>query len=109
MNACAPARRPSFTLCSLWLAAAALLAPLAAGCGGHSAKTLAFRNALDAGDYPRAVDELNKELKVDRAQDVPPDAQGDKALLLLDRASVQQARREFELSSRDFQTADKAL
>jgi tetratricopeptide (TPR) repeat protein len=88
---------------------AALLAPLWAGCGGHSARTLAFRDALDAGDFPRAVGELNKELDVAKAQDLPAKIEGDNALLVLDRASVQQARREFDLSRRDFQAADKAL
>ncbi|HEU4539126.1 MAG TPA: hypothetical protein VFS00_33625, partial [Polyangiaceae bacterium] len=92
-----------------WLAAVALFAPLAAGCGGHAARTLAFREALDGGDFPRAVASLNKELDVDAGKDLPRDINGDNALLVLDRASVQQARREFDLSRRDFQAADKAI
>jgi hypothetical protein len=91
------------------LAVALALAPFGGGCGGHAARTHAFRGALDAGDYARAVDALNKEMEVDRPKDVPADVQGDNALLLLDRASVQQARREFDLSRRDFQVADKAV
>ncbi len=91
------------------LAAFALLAPLWAGCGGHAMRTAAFREALDAGDYPRATGALNKEMDVAADKDLPADVQGDNALLVLDRASVQQARREFDLSRRDYQAADKAL
>jgi uncharacterized protein len=96
-------------LAAAWLAVVALCAPLAAGCGGHTARTLAFREALDGGDFPRAVKSLNKELKVDTDKELPPDIKGDNALLVLDRASVQQAQREFDLSRRDFQAADKAI
>jgi uncharacterized protein len=96
-------------LAAAWLAVVALCAPLAAGCGGHTARTLAFREALDGGDFPRAVKSLNKELKVDTGKELPPDIKGDNALLVLDRASVQQAQREFDLSRRDFQAADKAI
>lgn len=109
MSARAIVRRPPAVRAPLSFALAALLAPVWAGCGGHSARTLTFRNALDAGDFPKAVAELNKEMDVGKAQDLPAKIQGDNALLVLDRASVQQARREFDLSRRDFQAADKAL
>ncbi|HEU4411871.1 MAG TPA: hypothetical protein VFS43_41910, partial [Polyangiaceae bacterium] len=109
MPARANARRPPEARPRRLAALAALFLPLWAGCGGHAAKTLAFRQALDAGDFKQAVDELNAAMDVSRAQDLPKEVQGDNALLVLDRASVQQARREFDLSRRDFQAADKAL
>ncbi len=78
-------------------------------CGGHTARTLPVRTALDEG-YPReALSVLNDEMDVKRATEIPKDLDGDNALLLLDRASVQQSLRSFRNSQRDFQAADKAI
>lgn len=96
--------------CGRVLAAAALvLSPWLVGCGGHEARTLKMRTALDAGNAKQAIVELNEELDVKDAKDLPKDIKGDNAILVLDRGSIQQGIAEFALSKRDFEAADKAI
>ena len=83
--------------------------PWLTGCGGHSARTLQMRTALDAGNARGAIHELNEELDVKDAKDLPADIKGDNAILVLDRASIQQGAGEFPLSKRDFEAADKSI
>jgi len=83
--------------------------PWLTGCGGHSARTLQMRTALDAGNAKGAIHELNEELDVKDAKDLPADIKGDNAILVLDRASIQQGASEFPLSKRDFEAADKSI
>jgi len=78
-------------------------------CGGHEAQTQRVRNALDAGQNDRAIALLNQELDVKTDGDLPGQLEGDHALLVLDRGSVQQARNAFSKSKRDFEAADKAI
>ncbi len=93
------------------LLAAALLAtvPASVGCGGHEARTLRMRTALDEGNARAAIEAVNEELDVKSDKDLPKDIQGDNALLVLDRASIQQGAAKFDLSRRDFEAADKAI
>ena len=79
------------------------------GCGGFEERTVVLRSALDAGDPRAAIAAIDKELKVDHETDLPKTIAGDDALLVLDRATVQQALTQFLLSERDFQAADKAI
>ncbi len=79
------------------------------GCGGHEARTFKMRTALDAGDAKRAIAEINDELDVKDDKDLPKDLQGDNAILVLDRGSIQQSLVRFDLSKRDFEAADKAI
>lgn len=79
------------------------------GCGGHAARTLEARSALDAGHPKRALALLNEELGVDKAAQLPSDLGGDASLLLLDRAMVLQQLDEYELASRDLGVADKQV
>jgi uncharacterized protein len=88
------------------------------GCGGHAARTREARTALDTGSPSRALTQLNTELDVDGAEQLPEDLGGDNALLLLDRAMVLQYlaslgrdgwRRHSRLSSRDLEAADKEI
>jgi hypothetical protein len=90
-------------------AAAIVAAPFLYGCGGHEARTMKARTALDHGDAKGAIAAINDELDVKDAKELPKDIKGDNALLVLDRASVQQSIVEFEGSKRDFQAADKAI
>ena len=91
------------------LAIAGAFASLLAGCSGHSERTLPVRTALDEG-YPRqAIAALNKELEVDHDGDMPKKIEGDNALLVLDRASIQQSLAQWKLAENDFQAADKAI
>ncbi len=86
-----------------------VLAVATTSCGGHAARTLEARNALDAGDPRTALALINEELGVDRAEQLPKDLSGDQAILLLDRAMVLQQLDEYKLSSRDLQVADKQI
>jgi tetratricopeptide (TPR) repeat protein len=83
--------------------------PWLAGCGGHSARTLEMRTALDAGNAKAAIHALDEELDVKDPKDLPADIKGDNAILVLDRASIQQGAGEFPLSKRDFEAADKSI
>jgi len=91
--------------CRAVVAACALLV----GCGGHEARTLKMRTALDEGAPRAAIAALNEELDVKSDDELPKDLEGDNALLVLDRASIQQSLAQFVASSRDFEAADKAI
>jgi hypothetical protein len=86
-----------------------LLVALTAGCADHASHTLRARTALDAAQPQQAVALLNKELEVERAEDVPPKIESDKVLLLLDRAMVLSELDKHQLVSRDLELADKQL
>lgn len=88
-----------------WAVAAVFLT----GCASHSEITAPVRSALDAGDPKRAIALLDKELEVATPNDLPPSVVGDQALLVLDRATIQQSLLNFPASERDFQAADKAI
>jgi hypothetical protein len=79
------------------------------GCAGHAAKTLAARNALDAGDPRGALKALNNVLEVSSEKDLPEKVGGDNALFLLDRAMVLQELNQYALSSRDLEVSDKQI
>ena len=87
---------------------AALIAGGSLGCAGHEDRTRTALAALDRGAPREAVAALDAELGVGRPEDLPK-LRGDDALLLLDRATVQQGLDRFELSARDFGAADKAI
>ena len=89
--------------------AALVLAPWLVGCGGHEARTLKMRTALDVGDAKGAIKAINEELEVDSEKQLPKDIKGDNALLVLDRGSIQQGLVRFDLSRQDFEAADKAI
>jgi tetratricopeptide (TPR) repeat protein len=72
-------------------------------------RTLKLRSALDAGLWKEAVAAVDDELSVSTPKELPADLGGDNALLILDRATVQQALARFPDSLRDFGAADKAI
>ncbi|AKU94627.1 TPR domain protein [Labilithrix luteola] len=88
---------------------ALVVSPWLIGCGGHEARTLPMRTALDAGNAKGAIQAVNEELDVKKSEDLPSDIKGDNAILVLDRGSIQQSLAEFKLSKRDFESADKAI
>lgn len=88
--------------------AAAAVALGTLGCAGHEDRTRTALDALDRGAPRVAVAALNQELGVARQEDLPA-LKGDNALLLLDRATVQQSLDRFDLSARDFGMADKSV
>lgn len=82
----------------------------ATGCSaGFSARTASMRTALDAGDTRRAIDALDKELRVDADNELPPKLIEDDALLVLDRATLQHSLAQLTNAQRDYGAADKAL
>lgn len=92
----------------LFIAIGAMLS--LAGCsGGLSERTRGMRTALDAGDPQRAIAHLNRELGVERDADQPRRLVGEQALLLLDRATIQQSVVQIANSKRDYEAADKAI
>lgn len=68
-----------------------------------------MRTALDAGNAKGAIAAIDEELDVKSPKDLPADIKGDNAILVLDRASIQQGIIEFPLSKRDFEAADKSI
>lgn len=84
------------------------LAWLLVGCAGHESRVKAALDALDAGRPDEAIAHLNEEMEVETAEQLPK-MEGDNALLLLDRATILQSTDRYEMSQRDFQTADKAI
>jgi hypothetical protein len=97
----------------------AALAPLATiavlsfsfltGCAGHEARTFGARTALDEGRPEAAIASLDHEMGVAQPNELPAKVEGDDALLVLDRASIQQSVKRWQLSTNDFQAADKAI
>jgi len=67
------------------------------------------RSALDEGEPREAIALLNHEMNVKGDADLPADLGSENALLVLDRASIQQSVAQFAHSKRDFEAADKAV
>lgn len=87
-----------------------VLSTFSAGCsGGLSDRTRGMRTALEAGDSQGAIAHLNRELHVKTALDLPRRLRGDDALLVLDRATIQQSVAQLAGSKRDYEAADKAI
>ena len=90
-------------------AALALTLSLTGCSGGLSERTREMRTALDAGDPRRALTHLNRELGVSSDAQQPRRLVGEQALLLLDRATLQQSVVQLANSKRDYEAADKAI
>jgi len=93
----------------LGFAAVGVALAFLSGCAGYTARTLPMRTALDEGDPAGAIASLDAAMKVGSPDDLPKDMQTDDALLVLDRASIQQSVAQFKRSEGDFQAADKAI
>jgi hypothetical protein len=92
------------------LALAALVATAgASSCATYSDKTEEARRALRRADYEESIEQWNEILKVRSAEKLPDKWKKNYGLVILERATVLQAMRDYELSSRDFQVADKEL
>ena len=90
---------------ALWLTVAALVL---SGCGGYATTSDTFRRSLTQGKPDSALVAVNKAMEVPRAEDLPK-SKTDTPLLLLERATILQAMGRHDLSSRDFEAADKQL
>jgi uncharacterized protein len=91
------------------LARLALACVLCVGCAGYSARTRDARDALNEGNPELALRSINKQLRVESAQELPDNIRGDQALLLLDRAAVLQQLGDHKFSARDLEVADKQI
>ncbi len=82
---------------------------LVSGCAGYAGSVKEIRSSLLAGDKARALKKANKALDVDEADELPEKIKGDKALLLLERATIKQGMEQWKTSSSDFRASDKSL
>lgn len=85
------------------------MALLCTGCGGYASTSEAFRRSLTRGQPEDALKAVDEALGVDRPEQLPSEQTADTPLLLIERATILQALTDYELSSRDFQLADKQL
>ncbi len=91
------------------LAAALVLGVTASACATYSDRTEQARNALLRGDYESSLAQWNKLLDVRRADDLPGEWKKEHALVVLERATVLQAMRQYGSSAKSFGAADKEL
>jgi uncharacterized protein len=96
-------RRPVVVVAALALGA------VSPGCATYSDKTEAARAALGRGDYAGSVKQFNKILKVRDSDALPNEWKKNFALVVLERAMVLQAMREYDASATSFSAADKEL
>ncbi|MEX1362348.1 MAG: hypothetical protein AB1Z98_04435 [Nannocystaceae bacterium] len=89
--------------------ALALAASVTASCATYSDKTEEARAALLRGDYEGSVKQLDKILKVRSFDEMPSEWKKNFALVVLERAMVLQAMREYSSSAKNFIAADKEL
>lgn len=80
----------------------------AAGCATYSDRMESVRVATSDGDYRGGVEQIDDLLDVKDAE-LPDDWGGEQGLLVLERATLEQALEEWELSARDLGYADKEL
>lgn len=85
------------------------LALAASSCATYSDRTEAARDSLQRGDPAGAVKQLNRFLKVGSSAELPTKWKKDFELVVLERATMLQAARDYETSARDFELADKQL
>ena len=85
------------------------LALLVGGCATYSDRTDAARDAVQRGDVAGGIGQLNRFLKVRKAEDLPSRWTKDYELVVLERATMLQAAGDYDLSARDFEVADKQL
>lgn len=93
----------------LAIVAVVIVASSVTGCAGFEARTQVLRSSLDAGNTRAAINHLNKELGVKSDEELPNKIDGEGALLVLDRATVQLSDLRFANSKRDFEAADKVI
>jgi hypothetical protein len=75
----------------------------------YSVRTAEMRTQLDADDVPRAIDALNARLGTNATGASPNGLDGDRALLLLERATLLAEMGKLAETARDFEIADRRL
>jgi tetratricopeptide (TPR) repeat protein len=94
---------------SVALLGALLLVLGGSGCATYSDRMEKAHVAAAAGDYTASERVVNKLVGVKKSDELPDEFKGDRALALLERASIKQATSRYDDSARDFQVADKEL
>ncbi len=89
--------------------AAAALVAFVGSCATYTDRTEAARAAVQRGDLKAGVRELNHLLDARDSDDLPRKWKKNMELVVLERASMLQALGLYQLSSRDFEVADKRL
>ncbi len=92
----------------LWVLTS-LAALTAAGCATYTDHVQTAHGAASRGDYPAALDTVNRVLGADCHGELPGRWNENTGVALLERAVLLQAMGEFELSARDFRKADEVL
>ena len=93
-----------------WVSTALAWAALGlAGCSGHEGRVRDALDALDRGAPQEAIGHLDEEMEVASSTELPKNLEGDNALLLLDRASIQTWIGRYDASTTDFGAADKVI
>jgi tetratricopeptide (TPR) repeat protein len=91
------------------VAAALVLGTASIACATYSDKTEAARAALVRGDYTGSIKQWNKILDVRDADELPAEWKKEHALVVLERATVLQAMRQYDSSAKSFGAAEKQL
>jgi hypothetical protein len=86
-----------------------LLAATLAGCATYSDRVQRSGLHATAGDYPRAIAELNSVLGVRSAGELPDRWGADRALAILERGILQQSAGRYRESARDLSAAEQEL
>ncbi len=92
---------------ALGLVALALVA--SSGCATYSDRLRNAHADVAAGNYGAGIAQLNSELGVDEAEELPQRLSGDKPLAALERSVLLQARQQWSASARDLSTAEAEL
>lgn len=94
---------------ALWIGVLAVSLAVGSGCATYSDRMKVAQSAVSAGDYAGGISEVDKIIEVDEPAQLPDDMGDNKALAVLERATLKQASDSFSGSARDFEAADKGL
>jgi len=90
-------------------ALAVVVTVVASGCATYSDRMAAAMRSSAAGDYASAVASIDSALGVESGAALPQSWNGDRALAVLERSSLQQASEQFEDSARGMSAAEAEL
>lgn len=79
------------------------------GCASYTDRVRQAQDAIVSGEAEAAINVFNEQLEVEELDEQPLDLNGEKALFLLERATLLQALGHYESSSRDMITVDDRM
>jgi uncharacterized protein len=88
---------------------AVLLTCLGSGCATYSDRMVQAMQSTSAGNYGSAIGSINGALRVGSSEDLPARWNGDRALAVLERGTLQQATESYGRSARDLSAAEAHL